>query len=94
MDRLRLLGMEGILPGFQGNVPMAMHELFPDANTSGGWLDATGRLRHSLSLSLEVSPMLVLWKCLYPLTHNHSLALSRGKSVAGAYSSLNHPLND
>ena len=40
MDRLRLLGMKGILPGFQGNVPLAMPELFPHANTSGGWVDA------------------------------------------------------
>jgi len=40
MDRLRLLGMEGILPGFQGNVPMQMPELFPKANTSAGWVDA------------------------------------------------------
>jgi alpha-N-acetylglucosaminidase len=40
MDRLRELGMHGILPGFQGNVPKEMPELFPRANTSNGWLDA------------------------------------------------------
>eukprot|EP01052_Picozoa_sp_SAG31_P022763 SAG31_NODE_1830_length_7152_cov_2.148306_2_plen_109_part_00 len=37
MDRIRSLGMHGVLPGFQGNVPMAMPELFPAANTSNGW---------------------------------------------------------
>ena len=40
MNRLRELDMEGILPGFQGNVPKAMKEIFPTANTSNGWLDA------------------------------------------------------
>eukprot|EP00041_Stephanoeca_diplocostata_P026911 m.733738 g.733738 ORF g.733738 m.733738 type:complete len:190 (+) comp23074_c0_seq5:615-1184(+) len=40
MDRLRLLGMSAIVPGFQGNVPVAMHDIFPHANTSNGWLDA------------------------------------------------------
>jgi hypothetical protein len=40
MDRLRELGMYGVLPGFQGNVPKEMPELFPHANTSNGWLDA------------------------------------------------------
>ena len=40
MNRLRDLGMYGILPGFQGNVPQEMPEIFPHANTSNGWLDA------------------------------------------------------
>jgi hypothetical protein len=40
MDRLRELDMHGILPGFQGNVPISMPELFPKANTSAGWVDA------------------------------------------------------
>ena len=29
MARLRSLGMYGIVPGFQGNVPKEMHSLFP-----------------------------------------------------------------
>ena len=40
LNRLDELGMYGILPGFQGNVPKEMPDLFPKANTSGGWLDA------------------------------------------------------
>lgn len=40
MARLSSLGMHAIVPGFQGNVPMAMHDIFPHANTSNGWLDA------------------------------------------------------
>ena len=40
MNRLRELNMFGILPGFQGNVPKAMPEIFPGHNTSNGWLDA------------------------------------------------------
>jgi len=44
VTRLRSLGMYPILPGFQGNVPKQMPELFPKANTSGGWLDAADPL--------------------------------------------------
>jgi hypothetical protein len=40
MTRLRELQMFGILPGFQGNVPMEFKEIFPHSNSSGGWLDA------------------------------------------------------
>jgi hypothetical protein len=39
MTRFRELGIEGIFPGFQGNVPKQMPALFPHANTSDGWLD-------------------------------------------------------
>ena len=34
MIRLRELGMYGILPGFQGNVPQEMPEIFSHANTT------------------------------------------------------------
>ena len=44
LARLRELHISAILPGFQGNVPMAMPSLFPAANTSGGWLDAADPL--------------------------------------------------
>eukprot|EP00912_Choanoflagellata_sp_UC4_P000529 UC4_evm1s330 len=40
MNRLRELHIFGILPGFQGNVPKELKEIFPSANTSNGWLDA------------------------------------------------------
>ena len=40
MTRLRELQMFGILPGFQGNVPMEFPQIFPHSNSSGGWLDA------------------------------------------------------
>ena len=49
MDRLRLLGMEGILPGFQGNVPKEMPEIFPGHNTSNGWLDALDPLFNTIA---------------------------------------------
>eukprot|EP01079_Euglenida_sp_SAG-EU17-18_P009494 gene9494-1707_t len=39
MDRLRQLGMNGVVPGFQGNVPHDLKQIFPNANTSDGWLD-------------------------------------------------------
>eukprot|EP00936_MAST-01D_sp_MAST-1D-sp1_P000019 g19.t1 len=39
MTRLRELGMRGILPAFQGNVPMQLPQIFPTANSSNGWLD-------------------------------------------------------
>ena len=39
MNRLRELGIHGILAGFQGNVPKQMPEIFPHANTQNGWLD-------------------------------------------------------
>lgn len=34
LARSRSLGMKPILPGFQGNVPLAMHTLYPEANIS------------------------------------------------------------
>jgi hypothetical protein len=70
MNRLRLLGMEGILPGFQGNVPMAMHELFPSANTTDGWLDATGE--HCLPV-LAVSRPRTHARPPPPPTHTHTI---------------------
>ena len=32
--RARAFGMKAVLPGFQGNVPLAMHTLYPRANIS------------------------------------------------------------
>jgi alpha-N-acetylglucosaminidase len=49
MARIRLLGMKGVLPGFQGNVPLALPSLFPAANTSGGWLDALDPLFRTIA---------------------------------------------
>lgn len=34
LTRSRSLGMKAVLPGFQGNVPLMMHTLFPKANIS------------------------------------------------------------
>eukprot|EP00300_Choanocystis_sp_HF-7_P013549 c18343_g1_i1.p1 GENE.c18343_g1_i1~~c18343_g1_i1.p1 ORF type:complete len:565 (+),score=117.27 c18343_g1_i1:846-2540(+) len=44
------LGITGILPGFQGNVPKEMKQLYPNANISdSGWLDALDPLFTQLS---------------------------------------------
>lgn len=38
---MRALGISPILPGFQGNVPLKLHSIYPHANISqSGWLDA------------------------------------------------------
>ena len=38
---MRALGISPILPGFQGNVPLKLHSVYPHANISqSGWLDA------------------------------------------------------
>ena len=44
LPRLRSLGMVGILPAFQGNVPIQLKDLYKDANITQqedtGWMDA------------------------------------------------------
>ena len=45
MNRLRELGMYGILPGFQGNVPVGLKALLQDSNMTDNkqgtaWMDA------------------------------------------------------
>eukprot|EP00658_Telonema_sp_P-2_P011696 TRINITY_DN14485_c0_g1_i2.p1 TRINITY_DN14485_c0_g1~~TRINITY_DN14485_c0_g1_i2.p1 ORF type:complete len:632 (-),score=131.10 TRINITY_DN14485_c0_g1_i2:4-1899(-) len=52
MTRLKLLGMHGILPGFQGNVPKELPAIFPGANSSGGWLDGLDPLFHTVARAL------------------------------------------
>ena len=34
LARMRAFGMKPVLPGFQGNVPLAMHYKYPSANIS------------------------------------------------------------
>jgi alpha-N-acetylglucosaminidase len=48
LPRLRSLGMIGILPAFQGNVPIQLKALYDDSNITAqgdtGWLDSTDPL--------------------------------------------------